>query len=410
MRTTKYLLIGGGHASLHAAMSIRERDPDGTILIVCAENHPPYDRPPLSKQMLTNDEFKTDDPYSKFDNYYPDNRIDLIVGKPVSALNLGAKVATLSDGTQVGYEKCLLATGSRVRKMEVPGADLPGVHYLRTIDDSEAVRGALQSAKRVVVIGGSYMGMEAASGCHQRGLDVTVVHRGNHPWNRFASPELGAFVQRSFEAKGVSLLCGSPVESVSQSGAGLAVRTTGGAVAEGDVVIACVGHSQNVELAAEAGLEVMPGKGVVADASLRTSDPSVWVAGDIAYYPDSTVGRAWHADHFLHARTTGKRAGANMTGENAPYEQVPYFYSDFLDYGMILRGDPRAAEAGSQIVFGDMDKGHFVELYFDDGGVLRMGIGLTGDFDKLDPWSDKLSEIIPQRPVVADLKASDFGL
>ena len=408
MESTKYLLIGGGHASLHAAMAIRERDKEGRVLIVGNEPHPPYDRPPLSKQMLTNDEFKTDDPYSKFDNYYPDNNIVLIKGKAVKSIDRAGKRAALEDGSEIGYEKALIATGCHLRKLDVPGGDNPDLFYLRYIENSEGIRAALHRTRRAVVIGSSYMGMEAASGCLLRGIETTIVDGEQMPWSKFASPELGAFMRKVYEDKGAKFLLGSSVASISKPGEYLRVTTENGQIAEGNIAIACVGHEQNIALAEAAGLEVEPKKGVVADETLRTSDPSIWVAGDIAYYPDKNVGRKWAAQHFLHARATGKRAGANMAGDVAAYDQVPYFYSDFLDYGMILRGDPKGGK--NTTVFGDMSKGHFVELYADDDGVLKMGVGITGNFDKLDPWSDKLAEIIRQKPKVADLKAAEFGL
>lgn len=410
MESTKYLLVGGGHASLHAAMAIRERDKEGAVLIVGNENHPPYDRPPLSKQMLYKDDFKTDDPYSKFDNYYPDNNIDLIKGKAVASIDRAAKKARLEDGTEIGYDKCLIATGSHIRKLDLPGADLPDLFYLRYIENSEGLRAAMHRTRRAVVIGSSYMGMEAASGCLQRGIEVTIIDDNPHPWAKFASPTLGDFMRREYEKKGAQFLFGSKVAGLTKTGEYIQVHTEDGRGAEGNIAIACIGHQQNLKLAQDAGLDVDPKNGLVADETLQTSDPSIWAAGDIAYYPDAIIGRKWHAEHFMHARYTGKRAGANMAGEVEPYSEVPYFFSDFLDFGMILRGDPKSSDSGTPTVLGDMGVGEFIELYPGEDGALRMGVGISRDFEKLDPLSDRLAELVRGKTRIAMLSAEEFGL
>jgi 3-phenylpropionate/trans-cinnamate dioxygenase ferredoxin reductase subunit len=408
MESFKYLLVGGGVASVAASMAIRERDKEGSIAIVGNEGHPPYDRPPLSKQMLVDEDFKPDDAYSKFDNYYPDNSIELITGHAAVTLDRQAKTVTLDNGRTLGYEKLLLATGSHIRKLGVPGQDLPDVFYLRWLDHSLGIRAALHRTRRAAVIGSSYMGMEVASGCVMRGIETTIVDPNPHPWGKFASEELGAFIAREYEKKGAKFLHGAKVAEVEKDGEHVRVATQDGRDIAANIVLACVGVELNTGLAKAAGLEVDEKQGVSVDDHLRTADHDIFCAGDIAYFDDRAMGKKWHVEHFLNAKWQGKAAGANMAGADEPYDQVPYFFSDFLDLHMILRGDPQAGK--TQRVLGSMKDGEFVELYSDSDGKLRMGVGISHNEKRLDPWSDKLEELIRQKVDGSDVKASDFGL
>lgn len=407
MESTKYLLVGGGVASLAAATAIRERDKEGRIVIIGSESHPPYDRPPLSKQMLVNDDMKSDDPYSKFDNYYPDNGIELMKGKTVVNLDRQEKTAALAGGAQVRYEKALLATGSHIRKLEIPGADLPDVFYLRYIENAEGIRAGLNRSRRAVVVGSSYMGIEAASGCVSKGVETAIVDSNARPWSKFSSPELGDFVRKQFEEKGARFILGSQAAGIVKQGDYVQVHTEAGLGAEGNIAIACVGHQQNLAVPSQAGLE-MDEDGVVTDSTLQTSDPSIWAAGDIASLDDKGIGRRWHAEHFLHARWTGERAGANMAGDVASYDKIPYFFSDFLDLHMILRGDPKGTKAAG--LLGSMSDCEFVELYGDAEGILRMAVGVSRSEKRLDPWTDRLDELIRARTPVGSIKAGEFGI
>jgi 3-phenylpropionate/trans-cinnamate dioxygenase ferredoxin reductase component len=407
METTKYLLVGGGVASVQASMAIRERDKEGRLMIVGNEKWHPYDRPPLSKQMLVDEDFTPDDASSKFDNYYPDNSIDLVTGVVASSLDTDARTVTLDDGRQVQYEKLLLATGAHIRVPDVPGKDLPDVYYLRYVDHSLKIREAIANSRRATVVGSSYMGMEVASGCISRGIETTIVDPSPHPWGKFASPDLGRFMKKAYEDKGAHFVQGK-ITGFEKQGEHIHVRTESGEDIVGNMAIACVGVELNTALAKSAGLEVDPVHGVVVDQYLRTADSNIYVAGDIACFEDVALGKRWHAEHFMNAKWQGKAAGANMAGENARFDQVAYFFSDFLDLHMILRGDPQAGK--NTTVLGKMDSGDFVELYSDDQGMLRMGVGMSHNEKRLDPWADKLEELIRAKTPVASVKASDFGL
>ncbi len=406
-RNTNYLLIGGGVASASAAQWIRERDADGDILIVCGENHPPYDRPPLSKQFLTKDDYKTDDPYSKLDSFYPDNKIQLVTGVRATGIDRSARSVLLANGDTVRYEKLLLATGSKPRELHVPGSDLRGVFTLRRIEDSEAIRSWLKDAHKVAIIGAGFIGMEVASSALARGCEVTIFERGDYPWHLFASPSTGHFIRQAYESKGVKFALGEEVTEFEGMGELQSVKTGGGLSVAAGLAVVGIGVIPNTELAVNSGLEMGDWNGVKVNEYLQSSDPNIWAAGDIAYFNDLVTGKQWHLEHHLNARYQGRAAGAIMAGEVKPYDQVPYFYSDFLDLHMILRGEPGHWETK---VLGDLDGGEYVEVYYDDNNRLRMGLTISHEEPKLDPISDKLNDLIRAKAKVDDLSAGTFGL
>ncbi|HZT43117.1 MAG TPA: FAD/NAD(P)-binding oxidoreductase [Chthonomonadaceae bacterium] len=390
-----YVLVGGGLACVWAAQSIRERDKQGTILILGGEPHPPYDRPPLSKDYLTDDEKVPDDVYSKFDDFYPKNQIELHTKTRVTRLDRNARTVTLADGKTIGYEKLLLATGASPRPLGVPGSNRPGVFLLRTIEDSEAIRQAMQQSKRVVVVGAGYIGMEVAADARTRGLEVDVIEPQAYPWAKFADETLGRFMQRYYEGKGVRFAFGDEVTRIDGDGENGPVKqavTKSGRQIPADMVVAGVGIHQNTELAEAAGLEVDAKEGVKVNEFLQTSDPHIWAAGDIAFFKDIALDKEWHAEHFLNAKWQGQAVGAVMAGSDQPYNQVPYFFSDEFDIHMILRGDPQGGK--NTVIAGDLEGAEFVQLYSDDTGRLTMGIAISHDEKKLDPLSDTLERLI----------------
>jgi len=405
--SAKYVLIGGGLASVWAAQNIRERDQEGSILLIGAEHHPPYDKPPLSKQYLLKDEYTAEDAYSKFDNFYPDNRIQLHTGVRATKIDRADRVVTLDNGDTVRYEKLLLATGATPRRLNVPGNDLNGVFTLRTVEDSEGIRMAIQHSKRAVMVGAGFIGMEVAAACVERGLETTVIELRDRPWPMLAGETLGKFLRDYYEGKGVKFHFGDEVAAFEGDGSLRAVRTKGGAQIDADFAVVGIGVTLNTELAREAGIELDTRGGVKVNEFLQTSDPNVWAAGDIACFYDIVSEKQWHAEHHLNAKWQGRAVGAIMAGADKPYDQVPYFFSDFFDLHMILRGKP--GDGQNTTVFGDLNDAEFVELYHDDSGRLRMGIAFSHEEKNLDPISDKLEELIRTRANVTDLNAGTFG-
>lgn len=409
-QSTKYLLVGGGVASVWAAQSIRGIDTEGRIVIVGREEHPPYDKPPLSKKYVAEDNVPTDDAYSKFDDFYPKNKIDLIKGQEVVSLDRAARTVTLANRDVIRYEKLLLATGATPRKLDVPGADLRNIYMLRTIEEAEAIRAAISNATNVVLVGAGYLNMEVGSGALERGKNVTFIEMSDRPWSRFASPALGKFMVDAYTARGAKFMFHEEVSAFMGGGAVSAVSTKSGAHVEADAVVVAVGVTLNTELAKKAGLVLGDRGGVLVDENLRTSEPNIWAAGDIACFQDVALGKRWHAEHHLNAKWQGRHVGTNMAGEQKPYDQVPYFFSDFLDLHMVLRGDPAVSRHQNTKVIGDMQSGDFVELYADEAGKLRMGVAINHEEPKLDPISDKLEALIRGGAKMSDVSAESLGV
>ena len=407
--SVKYLLVGGGLASVWAAQNIRERDKDGRVMIVTQEHHPPYDKPPLSKKYIANEQVEMDDAYSKFDNFYPDNNIEVRKNSKVTGIDRAARKVTLENGDTISYEKLLLATGSDPKELDVNGSKLNGIHYLRTIDEALAISEAAKSAKKAVLVGAGYLNMEVASGLAKRGVDVTVIQRADRPWSRLASKDLGEFLRRQYEAAGIRFRFGDEVAAFEGGDSISAVVTRQGARLEADLVVIAIGAALRTQLAKDAGLELGDRGGVVVNEHLQTSDPNIWAAGDIALFNDVAVGRQWHAEHHQNAKWQGQIAGANMAGERKPYDRVPYFYSDFLDLHMILRGDPSGSTDRPTRVLGDMGKGEFTELYLDDSGKMLMGLAISHEEPKLDPIADKLEELFRARANAREIDGTAFG-
>jgi 3-phenylpropionate/trans-cinnamate dioxygenase ferredoxin reductase subunit len=392
-----YVLIGG-FAAVNAAQAIRQSDPNGTIALFGDEAHPPYDRPPLSKNYLQSDDYKPDDAYSKYDDFYPKSSIELHTATAVVGVDRQAQTVTLANGSTVGYGKLLIATGSKARPLGLPGEHRPGVHLLRHIEDAEAIRKAFQSAQKVVVLGAGYLGMEVGADALMRGLDVIIIEPKEQPWAKNTSPQFGRFLAAYYEAQGAKFVFGDEIvrmEGEGENGPVNGITTKQGVNIPCDVVVGGVGAVLNTELAGSAGLEVDEQNGVKVNEYLQTSDPNIYVAGDIAFFKDIALQKEWHAEHHLNAKWQGQTAGANMAGANQPYDKVAYFFSDELDIHIILRGAPQAGN--NSFFVGDVDGAEFVELYHDEEGRLTMGIAVSHEEPKLDPLADTLERLIRAR-------------
>ncbi|MEZ0327300.1 MAG: NAD(P)/FAD-dependent oxidoreductase [Fimbriimonas sp.] len=405
--SVKYLLVGGGTAAAQAAVGIRELDKDGTVLIVARENHIPYDRPPLSKGFV---KFQPEDPAdieSKDSTWYPQNNVSLRTGTEVTRVDRDAKAALLSDGSTVAYEKLLLATGSTPRSLDIPGSDMAHVFTYRTVDDAQTIREMAKGIQNVVLVGGGYIGMELGATLRQLGKNVTIIHRGKHPWDNFASAITGNFLQAYFENQGVRFLMEDEPEQIAGNGRAQTVRTKKGHAPSADLVIVGVGVELNTSLAQESGLSV--DKGIPVNEYLQSEeDPSVWVAGDIAAYTDRVADKRWHAEHHMNAKWTGKQAGRNMAGANEPFSQVAYFFSDMFDLEVVLRGSPGSVH--STKVLGDLDTANFVELYSDQQGVVRMAIGVTRDNERYGAMETALEKLVLEKRNARDVTPADAGL
>jgi len=357
MPSVKYLLIGGGLASAEAARQIRRVDADGSIALVSDERLLPYNRPPLSKEYLRGEATESLEFASAAD--YEELRVTTVLGSAVTSLDAAASTATLENGEVYSYEQALLATGGSPVRLPVPGADLAGVYYLRDASDAEAIGAAAKEAKRAVVVGAGFIGLETAASLRQMGLDVTVIEMADAIWPRFADRNLAAHVQKLSEARGVEFLMGNPVEGFEGDGGSVSAVLAGGTSVACDLAVVGVGIRPNTGLAESAGLEV--DNGIVVDDQMRTSAPNVFAAGDVANYPDPIFEKRRRVEHWGHAEYSGQVAGANMAGEEMRYDLLTYVWSDIFDLHLEAAGDE--GESDTSVVRGDMEAGSFTVLY-----------------------------------------------
>jgi NADPH-dependent 2,4-dienoyl-CoA reductase/sulfur reductase-like enzyme len=361
MERTSYLLIGGGLASYQAAKQLRERDAEATITLVSAEDHVPYDRPPLTKEFFRGEKPRKDILYEA-DEAYRQRRIDLLLGTSVQHLHLHEKTARLSNGRTIHFAKALLATGSRPVHLTIPGADLPGVHYLRTLDDAMAILAYVSAEARAVIIGAGFIGIELAASLTQLGVHVAVIETQPHIWSRFADSSLAEIVQAYCTGKGVTFRTSETVERIERHHDKLAVSLRSGVTLPCNFVCIGVGIVPNVELAQDAGLAVS--NGVVVDEFMQTSHPDIYGAGDVINYVDPVFGKRRRVEHWGHAEYSGQLAGRNMAGGRDAYDLITYVWSDIFDLHLESAGDE--SEPDQVLVRGSLEKRSFSMLYLKD--------------------------------------------
>jgi NADPH-dependent 2,4-dienoyl-CoA reductase/sulfur reductase-like enzyme len=362
--SVRYLLIGGGLASFHAARQIRRSDPDSSILIACDEPSPPYDRPPLSKEYLRGEKTREEIALAPAEAL-AEERIDLALADRAESLAPAEHQAQLASGRSIKFDKALIATGGRPIVLNLPGAGLDGIHYLRTLEDADGIAASAVPGRRAAIIGGGFIGVELAATLRQRGLEVTVIEALPRIWARFADERLSTFVQNYCERSGVNFRTGVAITGF-EGGA----KLTGVTLSSGETLpcdLACVGVGivPNVELAVAAGLEV--NDGIVVDELLRSSHPDIFAAGDVINYPDSIFGRRRRVEHWGHAEYGGQVAGKNMAGGSTPYEFLSYVWSDIFDLHLEFAGDETNPERVLQR--GGFEDAAFSILYL-RGGML----------------------------------------
>jgi 3-phenylpropionate/trans-cinnamate dioxygenase ferredoxin reductase subunit len=397
MQPYRYVIIGGGLAGQRAGDGIRQVDAEGTVALVSAEHHMPYERPPLSKGYLTGQK-GLDRVYLKEDDYYDQNTIEVITGVRATKVDPAARSVTLDDGRVLGYEKLLLATGGRAWRLPIPGSDLPGVFTLRTIEDSDGIRQAAESGKQALVLGGSFIGSEVASSLAQLGLGVTMVFPAGRLLELIVPEEPSALLHTKYGANSVHILSGTKPERLEgDERVRQAVLDSGETLAV-DLVVMGVGIRLNTELARDAGLELEDRDAIVVDETLRTSDPNIYAAGDIAAWPDPTFGKRLRVEHWDVARRQGLRAGRNMAGEEKPYTSLPYFFSDLFDFSFEVWGDLTTWDR--TVTRGTLESGSFALYYFDQGkmvGVLAVG--------RPDEERKPMQALVKARPAYEDVAA-----
>ncbi len=337
--TYEYVIAGGGLAGASAIAGIREVDRDGSILLVGREVHLPYDRPPLTKKLWFGKQ-KLPDITLHDSAWYAGSGVELALGAQVTAIDLGSNSVRL-DGEQGSrecrFEKLLLATGGEPRRLDIAGAELEGVIYYRTVDHYTKVRPEAEAAKRVVVVGGGFIGSELAAGMAAVGAHVTMVFRGGYLVPRVFPADLGRVLQEKYEQHGIAVIADDVPASLERTDAGCVVRTQKQQALASDLVVVGVGITPSTALAESTGLTT--DNGIVVNEHLETSHPDVYAAGDNANFPYQALGRQARVEHWDNALNQGKYAGWNMAGRREPYTYMPYFFSDLFEFGYEAVGD-----------------------------------------------------------------------
>ncbi len=330
-----YVIAGGGLAGASAVEGIRELDAAGRILLVSEESHLPYDRPPLSKKLWFGKK-KVEDIFLHDRAFYETHAVTLALGATAMRLDPAAKTLT-AGGETCGYGKLLLATGCKPRHLDIPGGDLEGICYFRSLDDYLHTKGKAAEGKSAVVVGGGFIGSELAAALNINKLNVTMIFPGELLCDRVLPDYLGRAVQRRYEEKGVRILASDRPVSFEKRGDGFVTRTGKGEVIASDIVIVGVGVVPEMELARSGGLEA--GNGIVVNEYLETSRPDIYAAGDNAFFPYLVLGQSMRIEHWDHALNHGKQAGRNMAGAHEPYTYQPYFFSDLFEFGYEATGE-----------------------------------------------------------------------
>ncbi len=366
MSSRTFVIVGASLAGAKAAGELRARGFDGRVVLLGAESERPYERPPLTKDYLQG-KSEREKAYVHEEDFYDTHDIELRLGEAAESIDTQASTVTLAGGEQLAYDSLLLTTGAEPRTISVPGADLDGVHYLRTLADCDALRERLASGNgRVAVVGAGWIGSEFAASARQAGLDVTVIDPLALPNERIFGAEIGAFYRDVHVGHGVDMILEDGVEALEGDGAVTAVRTASGRRVECDFAVIGIGVVPRVTLAEAAGLTVE--NGIQVDAACRTSVPNVFAAGDVANAWHPFYDRHIRVEHWANALNQGPAAARSMVGDAVSYDRIPYFFSDQYDVGMEYSG---YATDWDEVVFrGDREGGEFIAFWLADGRVV----------------------------------------
>lgn len=358
-------IIGAGHAGGRAAEAMRQAGFLGTIILVGEEAYVPYERPPLSKELLATDA-DVEKVFCNPPDYYAQNGIELRLETRASTIDRAARTVALDSRETIAYDRLLIATGGRVRRLDCPGGELEGVHYIRAIPDTLALRPALREGARVVVIGGGFIGLEVAASARLRGCDVTVVELADHVLARVADPAVGELVAALHRKNGVRIMTGASVARIAGDGRVKEVVCADGETLAADVVAVGIGILPNAEIAANAGLVVADG--ITVDEFGRTSDPNIFAAGDVAYHYNPILGRHLRLESWANAQNGGVAVARNMVADPEPYAEIPWFWTDQFDLNIQIVGAPENWDR--LVTRGDPQSGRCVVFYMEESRVV----------------------------------------
>ncbi|MGH3738736.1 MAG: NAD(P)/FAD-dependent oxidoreductase [Micromonosporaceae bacterium] len=390
-----YVIVGAGLTGAKAAETLREEGFTGHVILVGEEVERPYERPPLSKGYLLGKDDRSK-LYVHDETWYDAQSVQLRVGRRVTAIHRDRHQVELDGGERIGYTKLLLATGSSPRRLNVPGADLDGVHHLRRIEDSERLRDALRAGGPVAVIGAGWIGLETAAAAHAHGCPVTVVEPQTAPLLAALGTEMGGYFADLHRRHGVDLRLRTTVSELrADNGRVAAVVTGDGDVIPAETVVVGVGATPNTALAAQAGLAVH--NGIVTDASLRTDDAAINAAGDVANVHHPHYRRPIRVEHWANAVNSGPAAARAMLGQNVVYDRLPYFYTDQYDIGMEFTGWFPPGGYDRVVTHGDLDSDAFYAFWL-TGERTVAGMHVNRWDDGIAPVQELIRNGLPINP------------
>jgi NADPH-dependent 2,4-dienoyl-CoA reductase/sulfur reductase-like enzyme len=366
MDQAKIVIAGGGMVAGYAAKQLVELGlKPGDLAILSADTAEPYERPPLSKGFLAGKDTEEGIRINP-QGFYREHGIELRLGCRISGVDPARRRLSLASGAEFGFEKLILATGARVRTLEVPGAGLENVRYLRSLEDSKAIRQRAEKGKRAVVIGSGFIGMEVAAVLAQKGLEVTMVLREDRIWQKVFSPQMSRFFESYYTARAVSFVRMATVKELRGAGAVSSVVLAGGQSIPCDLVVAGIGVRPVTEMLANSGIEVADG--VTVNEYLEASRPGIFAAGDVANYQDVLFGKRRRVEHWDNAVSQGEYCARALMGERTPFKHVPYFFSDVFDLSYEFWGDPDGSE---EIIHrGDVSSNSFSAWWLRQGKVV----------------------------------------
>jgi 3-phenylpropionate/trans-cinnamate dioxygenase ferredoxin reductase subunit len=384
-----FVIVGASLAGAKAAETLREEGFAGAITLIGAEGERPYERPPLSKGYLLGNDAR-DSVFVHEEGWYREHDVDLRLGTAATSVDRSARRVHLARGESVPYDRLLITTGASPRRLDIPGADLQGVRYLRTI------------------AGGGWIGLETAAAAREHGCEVTVVDPENGVLRRSLGPELGEVFADLHRSHGVTFRFNEGLSEVRGSaGKAAAAVTSAGAELPADLVIVGIGAVPNAAIAAEAGLE--SGNGILADEALRTSDPDIFAAGDVANFVSPLLGRRIRVEHWGNALAGGPAAARSMMGKDVSYDWVPYFYSDQYDLGMETAGLPEPGRYDEIVYRGDRESGEFIAFWLDEGAVIAgMNVNVWDVNDDIQALIRSHAEPDPARLADPDIPLTDL--
>jgi len=363
----RVVIVGAGHAAGQLVATLKQLKFTGDITLVGEEPWFPYQRPPLSKKFLAGT-LPAERLYVKPESFYSDPSISVLRNTRVESIDRAKKTVATSDGKSLHYDALVLALGARPRQIELPGANLDGIHYLRTISDVQDIRGSLIENCKLTIVGAGYIGLEVAAVASQLGARVTVVEQLERVMSRVVCPEVSSFYDAEHRRHGVNLLLGTAISAFSGDGHIESVDLQSGEKLESDLVLVGIGVLPSTEVASQAGLSV--DDGIVVDDRCQTEDPSIFAVGDCTNHPNALVGKRLRLESVHNALEQAKTAASNICGVDKQYAQIPWFWSDQYDLKLQIAG--LSSGYDKVIVRGDMSARSFACLYLRDGQLIAV--------------------------------------